>query len=194
MSKAMLEDVIELAKQLPKEDKQRLFDWLQEYKSTSFDDKSVLSPLHPSKYEEFVSKLESAALLNNEELFLQHLQSLDSIEKTPEIYSQLVKLALEAGAHFAARRLSEQGHKLYPENSQLQYYAKVLAPPKFIRSYKTSNSSIKNNREWMKKESNNYQDKWVALKDGQLVAFADTFSELSSKVVDTKDILMTKVY
>jgi hypothetical protein len=194
MSKAMLEDVIELAKQLPEEDKQRLFDWLQQHKSTSFDNKEVASSSNPNKYQEIISKLESASSLNNEELFLQHLQSLDLIEKTQEVYLKLIKLALEAGAHFAARRLSNQAYTLYPENSQLQHYAKVLAPPKFIRSYSASNLSVKNNRDWMKKESNRYQDKWVALKDGQLVAFADTFSELSSKVVDTTDVLMTKVY
>lgn len=190
----MLEDVIELAKQLPEEDKQRLFDWLQQHKSTSFDNKEVASSSNPNKYQEIISKLESASSLNNEELFLQHLQSLDLIEKTQEVYLKLIKLALEAGAHFAARRLSNQAYTLYPENSQLQHYAKVLAPPKFIRSYSASNLSVKNNRDWMKKESNRYQDKWVALKDGQLVAFADTFSELSSKVVDTTDVLMTKVY
>jgi len=92
-----------------------------------------------------------------------------------------------------ARELSAKGAERYPDYPELQKAARVLAPPKVIRSDLPPTPSVKANREWLKENAKNYRGRWVALRNGELVGVANSFEELTGQIKNTRGILLTKV-
>src|ERR1043165_6789755 len=140
--------------------------------------------------------LEAAAKTGNETAFLDALKEYELKNKPATDFIRIIKLALEAGAHLAARRLSDEGAKLHPKSGELQKYARVLAPPQINSAEVPANPKRGANLEWLRAHSKEHKGKWVALKDGNLIETADSQKELIAKIGSTKGtgILVTQAY
>ena len=147
------------------------------------------SPIDP-----MMSQLESAAQKGDERAFVVTQRHIDWQRRSPEDFIRAIQFALAAGAHLAARNLSALGAARFPNREDLQKYARVLAPPKVTRRNPASDLGWKANRDWLTTNSDEYQGRWVALRNGELVGSADTLKALSGKLSETRDLLLTKVY
>ena len=92
-----------------------------------------------------------------------------------------------------ARELSAEGVRRYPHNSELQKYARALAPPKVVRSDLAPTLSIRANRNWLKEHVQSYKGRWVALRNGELQGMANSLDDLVEQLGDTKGMLLTRV-
>jgi len=179
----------------------------------SFDPARFLAPLHfdlsrlTTQFDELhiekitrsfvdaflIALLERAAESGDESVFLGIEKAIDWSARLPEDFIRGINLALKAGAFLLARELSAKGAKRYPDHLELQKAARVLAPPKVIRSDLPPTPSVKANREWLKENAKNYRGRWVALRNGEIVGVATSFDELAKQVGDTRGILLTRV-
>lgn len=137
--------------------------------------------------------LEGTAESEDESAFLSIAKAIDWTARPPEDLLRGVHLALRVGAFSLARELSTEGARQYPHNPELQKYARVLAPPKVVRSDLAPTPSVKANRNWLKEHVQSYKGRWVALRNGELKGVANSLDELVEQFGDTKGMLLTRV-
>ena len=113
--------------------------------------------------------------------------------RSPEDFINGIEEAFRAGAFALARDLSAKGAEDYPDHSELQKHARVLASPQVMRSHLPSNPSVRANRDWLKRHRQDYQGRWIALRSGALAGVANSLDELARQVGETKGVLLTKV-
>ena len=140
-----------------------------------------------------VGLLNGATESEDESVFLSIAKAIDWTARPPEDLLRGVHLALRVGAFSFARELSTEGAGRYPHNPELQKYARVLAPPKVVRSDLAPTPSVKANRNWLKEHVQSYKGRWVALRNGELKGVANSLDELVTQLGDTKGILLTRV-
>ena len=140
--------------------------------------------------------LEVAAKAGNEAAFLRALKDVVWQDRSLTDFVRAIRLALEAGAHLAAHQISIEGMKHHPDSAEIQRYAHLLAPPKVTSVDAPPNPNQGANLNWLKVNADEYRGKWVAIKDGKLLASADAYQELVGKVGETKGtgILLTKAF
>ena len=141
--------------------------------------------------EDFVL-LETAAQDRNERAFLRALRTMTWLNKSAHDFVYGVQLALQSGAHLAARQIASEGLSYYPENSDIQRYVHGLAPAQVISRNLPSNPTLRANREWLHTHSQEYRGRWVAIRNGELLGTANSLSELTKQVTDRTNILFTK--
>ena len=139
-------------------------------------------------------QLKTAAETGDERAFRVVQKTIDWQRWSPEDFLRAIQLALQAGAHLAARQISVEGVAEYPEHGELQKYARILAPPKVTRSDEPPNPTLKTNRDWLKTHGDSFRGQWVALRNGQLLGSSGTLKSLVTKIGDTKDILLTRAF
>lgn len=137
-------------------------------------------------------RLQLAAEAGDERAFIEAAGMINWLDRTAQEFAEAVQLALAAGAHMMARRLAIEGARMYPENAVLAKMARVLAPPRFLGPT-PSRPSTKANRQWLIEHAEAYRGKWVALKEGRLVAAGDSVAELKAQVHDLKGLMITRV-
>lgn len=115
---------------------------------------------------------------------------------SPEDFISAIKYDFDRGGLHIARKLAFRAIELYPEHEQIKYYAHVLAPPKVTVSPSSPErrQSILADQEWMDKNRFKYIGRWVALRNGELLADAASLDELAAQVGDLKGIFFTVIY
>jgi hypothetical protein len=141
-----------------------------------------------------MAHLSDLADLRDEGAFVSALQEVDWRTRPAKDVVKAVQLALAAGAHMAARHLAQEGAERYPAHAELQKYARLLAPPRVIQRNLPPRPDLRTNHDWMKRQGPAYRGQWVALRDGQLLATADTFDALAQKVSDRQHVLLTRIF
>jgi hypothetical protein len=141
-----------------------------------------------------ITPLRVAAKANDEKRFVVAMRSVNWSQLSATDFFNAVHLALEAGAHLAARRLATEGARRYPHSSNLQRMSILLGEPQVVNAKLPPVPSLKANRQWMQDHAAKYQGQWVALKNGRLVASAPTVHELKARVEDLKDHFVVKVF
>ena len=113
----------------------------------------------------------------------------------PDALVQAIRQALGTGEAGRARQLALEGAQHYPAHTELQRYARVLAPPttQVVPASPASRASVKANGAWLHAQRTAYHGRWVALRDGVLVQDADAFEALVAAVGDTTGLLLTRV-
>ncbi len=140
-------------------------------------------------------RLERAAKLNST-AFVNALNSIKWQRVTAADFIRAIRMALSVGAHVAARRLAMEGADSYSDNTQLQKYARVLAPPKPLPKRERSDLQPRANIEWLKANRERYKGQWVAIKNGAFVSSAPTYKALVAELGHPRDrgILLTPIY
>jgi len=146
------------------------------------------------KLDEQMSALVKAAHSHNTSAFVLAYQNIDWQTKKAEDFVQAVQLALAAGAHLAARKLASLGADRYPQNAELKKSADVLAPPKVVARNLPARPDIRLNRDWIMSQSSAYRGKWVALRNGTVLAVADSFDALADQIGNPSGVLLTKIF
>jgi len=115
---------------------------------------------------------------------------------SPEDFITAIKLDFDRGGLHIARQLAFRALELYPDHEQIKRYALILAPPKVTVSPSSPErrQSILADQEWMDKNRFKYIGRWVALRNGQLLADAASLDELAAQVGDLKGIFFTAIY
>jgi len=150
----------------------------------------------PSLYDTDMLCLENAAKYKDEIQFAELVTKMDWQTRSVEDFLRAIQLALSAGAHLTARRLAMQGGMRFPEHSEMSKYTKILAPVKTVRNTLPPNPDVSKNMEWLRTHHKEFQGLWVALRNGTLLASADTFRALREKTGELKNtrILVTRVF
>ena len=137
--------------------------------------------------------LELAAQAADETVFVQIAQEINWHARSASEFARAVRLALNAGAHLAARGLSQLGARLHPGCAELEKAELILGPPTITRSSaKVAESSLEANRQWLLANGAAYRDCWIALRDGKLLASAQSAQELRARIGDLSGVLVTK--
>ena len=137
--------------------------------------------------------LQLAAEKGDAASYMRAASSIDWEYRDARAFVNAVKWALAAGAHLKARELATQGAELFPGDPELVKMARILAPPKYLGS-SPANYAAKLNRAWLARHRKQYRGRWVAIKEGKLVASANEPAELRKKVGDLRGHLVTKVW
>ena len=145
-------------------------------------------------FDHVMARLKRTADAGDERAFLQVENSINWETRSPEDVLQGVQLALAAGAHLAARRIASQGASRFPNDEEIQKYARVLAPPRVVKEEDSTRSDLRANRDWLKVHRNEYQGEWVALHNGELFGTAPTLAELKDHIDGDEGVFFIKVY
>jgi len=116
--------------------------------------------------------------------------------RSAEDFAQAVRWALRVGAHSIAHDLVMAGAARYPGHAELQKMAYILAPPKVTVGKGGPHPGIKADQVWLKTHWDEYRGRWVALRNGQLLAVADSLDGLVEPVGEIKNtgILVTPIW
>jgi hypothetical protein len=137
--------------------------------------------------ESILGQLERATKAADESRFLEVLERIDWRNRPAGDFLRAIRLALETGAHLAARQISDTAIHSYPTNAELQRFARALAPPRLISSSLPLDETGNANRKWLQDHSGEYKGRWVAIKRGELLGVADSLPELTANLGHTTD-------
>jgi hypothetical protein len=78
----------------------------------------------------------------------------------------------------------------------VEHYARVLERAKVVESSSTDHERIDKNHAWLANKTNaqQYRGKWIALDNGEVVASAETPSELLEEVGKDSGYLITQIF
>lgn len=139
-----------------------------------------------------LAELAALAKSQNGSAFARQVAGIAWDAYAPHEIAQVVQLALAAGAPLPARHISAEGHRLYPEDTELANIARILAPPKVLGKG-SANPSRRLDQEWLRQHAHEYRGQWLAIKDGELLAAAPTARELKVLIADMEGMLVTRV-
>lgn len=136
-------------------------------------------------------RLEQAANAGNESRFVEALKAMDWKDRPASDFARGIRLALQAGAHLAARDISEQSVEFHPSNPELLRFVRALARPRLISSALPPDDIGNANRKWLQTHAGEYKGRWVAIKSGELLGVADSLPELTASLRDKTGVLLT---
>jgi len=118
------------------------------------------------------------------------------MEKSPEEFIQAMDAALDKGDFYTAQRISIEAGQHYPEHSDVQRYAYILAPAKVTvkPSDPEKRKSMQASREWIRQNLPTYRHRWIALRNGELVADGASLDELADRVDTFKGLYITVLH
>lgn len=139
-----------------------------------------------------MAQLQRAADAGDERAYLHAENAIDWEERSAEDVLRGIRFALAAGAHLAASRIASQGASQFPQSKEVQRYARVLAPARVIKEEAASRSDLRANRDWLQTHRGEYQGKWVAIKNGNLLGTALSLSELRNQIQDNEEVFFSR--
>lgn len=138
--------------------------------------------------------LEQATKKQSTVEFTQAYQVINWDSQSSDRFITGIQLALQVEAHIIARKLAERGVIMYPENENIQKYAKILEPPKVLGTT-PAHKNTKLNNSWLHSDAaKEYKSRWVALEAGIVLVSGNSFKEVRVQLENIKGILITRVY
>lgn len=143
-----------------------------------------------------MSLLEAASSMGDEVAFAEVVNSIKWYHRSTEDFLKAVRLALSVGAHMQARKLAAEGGLRFPDNDEMQKYARILAPSRVVDAHLPPDLDAAADMRWLKAHREEYRSQWVALRGGILLVAASTRKDLLTQLENPKDksILITPVY
>lgn len=140
--------------------------------------------------------LEKALKEGDTKEFTALWHQIDWAARQPSQIASAIRLAIAAEAPIFARALSVLGTELHPDDTELQTVSRVVAPPIVTTRLESPRSDIRSDRDWVRANRLEYRGKWVALRNGELLAAAETVESLVDEVGDVRNtgILITQIW
>jgi len=139
-----------------------------------------------------LSRLEEAADKGNERTFISVLRDVKWETMPASDFVRVIKLALMAGTPTAAQHVYTEGIKYHADNSEIKEYARLFAPSRSTTRTLPPNPTLQANREWLKANRGKHRGQWIAVRNGELLATASSLEELTRRVGDTTNVLLTR--
>jgi hypothetical protein len=127
--------------------------------------------------------------------FVKLVEVADRLTARNTLLIQAVGLALSHDAVDAARQLAERGQTLYPDNSELQRIAHILAGAGAVTVEAERQSNQAAAMYWLRDQSQEYGGSWVALRGGELLGTASSRKTLVNQLGHQldEDVLITRI-
>ncbi|MCZ7568048.1 MAG: hypothetical protein M5U01_05515 [Ardenticatenaceae bacterium] len=139
------------------------------------------------------ARLEAAARAGDEAAFARVVAETDWSRAEACDFVEAVRLALAGGAPLTARSLADAGVRAYPEHVELHKMARILAPPRIVGTSGPSQSLCENQR-WLREHADEYRERWVAVREGKLVASGMTAAEIRAHLGSRNGVMVTRVF
>lgn len=136
--------------------------------------------------------LEFAAERHDVDLFGYFSIAIDWSKRPAADFVAAILLALQTGAHAEARRLALVGREVHPYAPKLDHMSRTLAPARVI-GVVPARPSARLNHQWLAQNRQPYVGRWVALRDGELLASAASVKELRDQLANVRDVFITRV-
>lgn len=120
------------------------------------------------------------------------------IYNSPEEYVAAMRAALWDANRPKAIKLASEAIKRFPEHKEVQKFDYVLNPPpaRVVPSNPEERQRILADEEWIKQHQDEYKNRWVGIRNGELVESAGSLKELIKRIGadNTKGVLLTPIY
>lgn len=132
--------------------------------------------------EEALTLLEEYTQAGKRQQFAALAEVLDWSACQPKELLRAIDLALSLELASLAMKLAQQGRRLFPNYERIQQAAQVLAPPvgREVSTPYTQNLSA--SQVWLREHATEYRGRWVAVREGELVATAESLHELATVI------------
>lgn len=125
-------------------------------------------------------------------IYASSSKELSATYNSPEEFISALDRVLNRSDFNAARELSFRAVERYPDSAEIKKYAYILAPPMILQGEEQSKDA-KIYQEWLRENHFKYRNRWVALRQCELVADAKTEKELKELIGDRQGILMISI-
>ena len=115
---------------------------------------------------------------------------------TAEEFVTAMRSELKKGDFYTAQNLSFQAIGQYPDHEVVKKLAYLLAPSVVTVDRNPPSTDRQANRNWIKQNRMQYRGRWIALKDGKLLADGKNIDEIAEQLGDlrNKGIFVTALY
>ncbi|MBC6481563.1 MAG: hypothetical protein GDA56_31230 [Hormoscilla sp. GM7CHS1pb] len=116
---------------------------------------------------------------------------------TAEEFVTAMRSQLLAGDFYAAQKLSTEAIEQYPDREEVKKLAYLLAPSVVTVDRDTPRyRDTQMNQDWIEQNRMQYKGRWIALKDGKLLADGPHIDEIGQQLGDLRNtgIYVTAIY
>jgi len=115
---------------------------------------------------------------------------------TAEEFVTAMRSHLQGGDFYAAQKLSFEAIEEYPDHEVVKKLAYLLAPSVVTVDRNPPSTDRQANRDWIEVHRMQYRGRWIALKDGKLLADGKNIDEIGEQLGDLRNtgILVTAIY
>ena len=100
-----------------------------------------------------------------------------------EAIKQIAEL-LEHSDVEGARRAAREAQRLWPDHPRVQYWARVLQPPRVLGLRPATGQTLAQDRHWLREHAAEYPGCWLAVKGGRLIAVGRNPREVMAAVAE----------
>lgn len=154
--------------------------------------KKKLQERRRERLESIMARLGDTAERGDVRAFVNAVREVAWERSSAEDAARAISLAFRAGAPTAAEHIYDAATRCRPDSPELQRFARLFAPARQITRTLPANPTLRANREWLKSHRTEYRGQWVALRNGELLATATSLNELTRRVGDTANVLLTR--
>lgn len=125
--------------------------------------------------------------------FAALVEAIDWSTRGPDELTAAIDTALSLEMASLAIELAQLGGRLFPDHERIQRAAQVLAPPVVGAVRPSRAKGLNVSMAWFEEYANQYRGQWVAVREGQLLAAAESLEELIPSIGDGEDAISTIV-
>ena len=137
--------------------------------------------------DEALSLLEEYVQAGERQQFVALAEAIDWSACGPEELLRAIDLALSLELASLAIKLAQQGRRLFPNHERIQQAAQVLAPPIGREVSTPYAQNLSASQVWLREHAPEYRGRWVAVREGELVATAESLQELTTMMGEDED-------
>ncbi|MFN8459604.1 MAG: hypothetical protein U0401_33985 [Anaerolineae bacterium] len=143
--------------------------------------------------EDALTLLEEFAQADERQQFAARVNTIDWSVYQPEQLMRAIDLALRLELSSLAIRLAQQGKQLFPNHEHIQQAAQVLAPPIGREVSRPYTQKLNASQSWLREHASEYRGRWVAVREGELVATAESLQELATVMGQDENTINTLI-